>query len=365
MAWILMFAGAAVGSLLGCIYLTTRIRKFAPFHKLAESHKLLGWVLPAAPLVIGCIALYLFNTFTMFVVLLHLLFIWMGCELVMYLIRKFTKKECKFYIAGFAALLLWGVVLFIGWQNAHNIRITNYSFTTEKSLGGEPLRIVMFADSHLGITLDKDNFPKEVERIQAQNPDIVIIAGDYVDDDTKKEDMLAATEALGTLKTKYGVYFTYGNHDNGYFHYRNFEPQDLRDALTKNGVKILEDETVLIDGRFYLCGRNDRTFKERRSAQEITASLDKSKYIIMVDHQPNDYENEAAAGADLILSGHTHGGHIFPAGLIGLLLGANDRIYGTETRGSSTFVVTSGISGWAIPLKTGTFSEFCVIDIAQ
>lgn len=69
--------------------------------------------------------------------------------------------------------------------------------------------------------------------------------------------------------------------------------------------------------------------------------------------------------ADLVLSGHTHGGHIFPAGLIGLISGANDKVYGAEHIDNTDFVVTSGISGWAIPFKTGTISEYVVIDINQ
>ena len=92
-------------------------------------------------------------------------------------------------------------------------------------------------------------------------------------------------------------------------------------------------------------------------------SVDPSRYVIVLDHQPNDYDAEAASEMDLVLSGHTHGGHIFPAGLIGKLSGANDRNYGTETRGSTAFVVTSGISGWGIPYKTFTISEFVIIDI--
>ena len=95
----------------------------------------------------------------------------------------------------------------------------------------------------------------------------------------------------------------------------------------------------------------------------MTGELDPSRYAIVLDHQPNDYAAEAASGADLVLSGHTHGGHIFPAGQLGLLFGANDSIYGMQQRGDTTFIVTSGVSGWAIPIKTGCFSEFVVIDV--
>ena len=159
------------------------------------------------------------------------------------------------------------------------------------------------------------------------------------------------------------VYFIYGNHDKGYFRYRNFTAAELETALTENGVIILEDESALVDGWYYVIGRQDRSIRSRAGMAELTAGLDESKYMILLDHQPNDYANEAASPVDLVLSGHTHGGHLFPAGQIGLMMGANDRRYGTEVRNGTVFVVTSGISGWAIPFKTGTFSEVVILDI--
>ena len=95
----------------------------------------------------------------------------------------------------------------------------------------------------------------------------------------------------------------------------------------------------------------------------LAKDMNAESFNFILDHQPNDYANEAESGADLVFSGHTHGGHIWPAGQIGLLLGANDRVYGTEKRGNTEFIVTSGISGWAIPFKTGTFSEYVIIDV--
>ena len=176
--------------------------------------------------------------------------------------------------------------------------------------------------------------------------------------------MLTACEALGRLKTTYGIYSVYGNHDVGYFRYRDFTEEELQAALAENGVTLLRDESAEIGDSFTVTGRLDRSYSERETAQALTEPLDKSRYLIMLDHQPNDYGAEAAAGADLVLSGHTHGGHVFPAGLIGLLIGANERIYGTERRGNTDFLVTSGASGWAIPFKTGCISEYCVIEVS-
>ena len=102
---------------------------------------------------------------------------------------------------------------------------------------------------------------------------------------------------------------------------------------------------------------------KRLPISNLIENFDENKYTIVLDHQPADYKNFADSKVDLVLSGHTHGGHVFPAGLIGLLMHANDRVYGTETRGNTQFLVTSGASGWAIPFKTGCISEYCVIDI--
>lgn len=89
------------------------------------------------------------------------------------------------------------------------------------------------------------------------------ICGDFVDDDTEKEDLLLACEALGKLKTTYGVYFVYGNHDKGYYNSRDFSSEDLRTALTENGITVLEDEAVLVDDSFYVIGRKDRSDPSR------------------------------------------------------------------------------------------------------
>ena len=97
--------------------------------------------------------------------------------------------------------------------------------------------------------------------------------------------------------------------------------------------------------------------------QKLTENLDTSKYSIVLDHQPHDYDNQAAAKVDLVLSGHTHGGQFFPINYVGEWSGENDKTYGLETRDVTNFIVTSGISDWAIKFKTGCKSEYVVIDI--
>ena len=356
--WILLLACAAALGLGALFYLVTRVRRFSFMRKLAKEHKALSWLLAFA--LVGLLFLFAcINLVSVVIVVLHLALIWFLCDLAAWIVRRIRRTEPKRYLAGAIAILLTASYLGAGWIAAHHIRQTDYTVETAKTT--EPLRIVLIADAHLGVTLDGDGFQKTMQRIQATEPDLVAVTGDFVDDDSSAADLQAACRALGDLHTTYGVYFVYGNHDNGYFQSRDFTAADLRTALIQNGVTILEDETVPIGTQYALIGRKDRSNADRLPMDAF--SFDASRYTIVLDHQPNDYDAEAAAGVDLVLSGHTHGGHLLPAGWIGLWMGANDATYGLSTRGNTTFLITSGISGWAIPFKTGCFSEYAVIDV--
>ena len=360
--WNLIFLILALLLIAGVVYLLCRVRRFSFVKALAEKSRAASWLLAAALTCLPLLFLFV-NIFAAVIVYLHLFLFFALCDLVSFVYHKSRHSERKRYVAGAAAVLLTAIYLSAGWFFAHHVFETDYRFETSKELPDGNLRVIVIADLHLGITLDGDEFREELRKVNETRPDAVFLCGDYVDDDSPKEEMVKACSALGELETTYGVYFVFGNHDQGYFSYRDFSSDELRDELEKNGVTILRDESVLVGDSFYVVGRRDRSMAGRKSAEELTKDLDREKYIILLDHQPNDYDAEASSGADLVLSGHTHGGHIVPAGQIGLLLGMNDRIYGSERRGDTTFVVTSGISGWGIPFKTGAISEYAVIDI--
>ncbi len=363
--FVLMTVILLITAVAGIAYLVTRFHRFNIFQRLSGHGRFISWSAAAAPVVvINLLIGFMINVYSALVVTLHLIVIWMLCDLVALIIRKIRKKPFRYNYQGAAAMIVTVLYMCTGWYMAHHVFRTYYAVDADGRTGGENLRIVMIADSHIGITLDGDDFARQTERVQKERPDIVVITGDFVDDDTEASDMTAACAALGRLETTYGVYFVYGNHDNGYFGYRDFTSDRLRDELEKNGVVILEDEICDIGEHYCLIGRKDRSFSDRADMSELMSRADSSKYTIVLDHQPNDYDNEQASGADMVLSGHTHGGHIFPVGLIGLAIGANDKVYGHEKRADTDFIVTSGISGWAIPFKTGTASEYVVIDIA-
>ena len=293
-----------------------------------------------------------------------------AAELIQRAVQKRRAQPLRRYYAGAAAVLVTVLYLGIGWVQANHVWQTDYTVTTEKNVCS--LRVALLADSHVGTTFDGEGLNVHIARIQAQQPDVVVIAGDFVDEDTSKEDMIAACRALGQLDTPYGVYFAFGNHDKGLYSGggRGYTGDDLIAELQKNGVTVLQDESVLLDDRFYLVGRQDASEeldfgRSRAKIADLISELDEDKFSTVLDHQPRDYSAEADAGADLVLSGHTHGGQLIPlVQIMGWFHAAgDDRIYGTERRENTDFIVTSGISDWAIKFKTGCRSEYVIVDI--
>lgn len=349
----------AIGSL---FYLWTRFHKFSRIQRVAESHPGKSWILALIP-VLALVVLFFLKTVIATILCLHLLVFWLLCDLADRIIVRVSKKNFSRYYAGVAALVITGVYLSVGWYYGHHVYETDYRVETDKELGTDRIRIAQISDAHLGSTFDGDGFAEYMKRVQAAKPDVVVVTGDYVDDDSKKVDMVKATRALGELNTAYGVYYVYGNHDKGYFNTRDFTTEELLVEFEKNKVHVLEDEWVRLTDHVVLAGRKDRSDRSRVEAVKLMEGIDPGQYVIMLDHQPNDFDGEQKAGADLVLSGHTHGGQMFPVGITGELSGANDKTYGLEKRGETTFIVNSGISDWAIPFKTAAIAEYGIIDL--
>lgn len=326
------------------------------------NNKYISWIISLIPIIIIFV---FFNYVNFIVIIIHLAIFISIIKLIGFIIKKLLKKEILENYLVVIAILITTIYLGIGCYLDYHIFETKYEVISNKDIGVDKFRIIQLADSHIGATFDGKGFAKYIEKIGKIESDIIVITGDFVDDDTSLEDMIISCNALGKINPKYGVYFIYGNHDKGYFDYRNFKDKELREELVKNNVIILEDDVIDLTDKIYLIGRLDKRFSDRATISMLTKNLDKSKYIIDLNHQPNDYKNEEAASVDLVLSGHTHGGQLFPLGYIGLLIGANDRFYGIEKRENTTFIVNTGLSDWAIDFKTGTKSEYVIVDIVN
>ena len=351
MLWMLLFVALFAGAAAGTLYLAGRVRKFQFIEKLSKGSKKKGFFLGLL-LIAAVIAVLwkLWGSMNAVICVLHLMVFWACSDGIFGLIRRFSGKTFKRYYAGAFAILFTAGYLAVGWYQAHHVWEKDYTIETDKSVGD--LRVVMFADSHVGTTFHGEGFAQHMKEIQDLNPDVVLIAGDYVDDDSSKEDMIRCCQALRELKTTYGVYFSFGNHDKGYYDpdYRGYDGDDLIAELEK---KDRSEEMK--------AGRGNG----RASMAELTNDLDPEKFSIVIDHQPADYAAQAEAGVDLVLSGHTHGGQLFPLMNIENLTGmtSDDRVYGYEKRDNTNFIVTSGISDWAIKFKTRCRSEYVVADI--
>ena len=369
--WIIIMWTTLIITGMALVYVSNRVCKFGFIRRLTkENEKRKAFI--GGGIVFGGFGVlcWLLNFMNAIVCIVYFALAWLICDFVFFLAEKLRKQPFKRYYSGSCAVIIALAALVSGWYLNHNVWRTEYNLVTAKNI--ENLKIVMFADSHIGTTFNADKFAEHIATMQAENPDAVVIVGDYVDDDTSLEDMISSTRALGSLQTKYGIYFVFGNHDKGYYgaSHRGFSADELIAELRKNGITVLRDETALIADAFYIIGRRDfsevkEMHHQRKSMAEITAALDMNKYSLVLDHQPADYAAQAKSGVDLVLSGHTHGGQLWPFNQVGKWIGANDRIYGYEKRNNTDFIVTSGISDWAIKFKTGTKSEYVVLNIKK
>ena len=362
--WLAIFAFSILAGIAAALYLAGKVDKTGLF-SFTDSKVLRRAAALLLILVVTAVLYVTLNMTNTIVIFVHVAAFLLVGDLVGVVLRKGFKAQVASGAVDLCALILCVLYLCVGWILMHGMWETDYAIATGKDVGG--LRIAQIADSHIGAGFDGKGFAKRLLKIQETEPDILVITGDFVDDDSQKSDMLEACAALADFKTKYGVYYCLGNHDMGYYDSsrRGYTGEELIEELKRAGVIVLMDESVLVDDRFYIIGRLDADYgrASRLDTSELIKELDKDKYMIVLDHQPTDYDNEAASGVDLVLSGHTHGGQLWPLEYVQPLVSENDNVRGYERRGATDFIVTDGISDWAVKFKTGCKSEYNIIDI--
>ena len=261
--------------------------------------------------------------------------------------------------------------------NARNIKVNEYSVTVNKSCGSDKhLKAVLVADLHMGYAIGVDHITNMVEKINQQDADIVIIAGDIFDNSYDGMDDPEGIKAqLKSIKSKYGVYAVYGNHDidekilMGFtFDWggKQLHSEKMTNFMKECNIKLINDESVLINDEFYLVGRRD-TDKPgtedgtRAEISELTKDLDKTKPIFVLSHEPDELQKTADAGADIDFSGHTHDGQLFPGNLtIGLFW---ENPCGMIKKDNMYSIVTSGVGVYGTFMRVGTDAEICSVDI--
>lgn len=297
-------------------------------------------------------------------IVLHLFVFRLITQLINFIVKRLNNNIWNYIYRLMIIPILCTVLLFAyGYYNIKDVKRTEYNVTTDKNIT-QNYKAVLEADIHFGNATNEYDIQKITNRVSDENADIVMLCGDIVDESTTKAQMQNLFKILGDTKNKYGIYYVYGNHDKAqYSQSPNFTEQELTEAIEGSGITILEDSSVEINNDLILIGRKDRS-TYRMNIDEITNNLDKEKYIIAMDHQPNEFKEKAESGVDLQISGHTHGGQIFPISLINKLINFADLNYGKETFKNMEAVVTSGISGWGYPIRTDGHSEYVIINIS-
>ena len=285
--------------------------------------------------------------------------------------RRFIVVRGTAVICLILCFSLYGVLHY------QNTGISSYDIAVDKSSDNvDGLRIVLAADTHLGYSVGREMMEDMVALINSQEPDIVVFAGDIVDNDYYAlTDADGIAETLAGIEARYGVYGVYGNHDVEEALVGGFTIPVGRDArvqpevaefMKKAGIEILEDESTVVAGDITLIGRVDaskpNSDEGRKSIEELMEGVDRSRPVICIDHQPEGLEEAAAAGVDIDLSGHTHDGQIFPGNLVLKLVWDNP--YGMLKVGDMYSIVTSGVGVWGPAMRVGTDSEIAVIDVS-
>lgn len=295
-------------------------------------------------------------------VLLYLFLLTAAADAVLLCVRLAGKSSDAVKLTAEAAVLLLTAVIVVGGA-VHAAHIRTVSYSVDSGKGAEPLKLVLVSDIHIGARGIENRLQRMADAISAQEPDLVCIAGDIFNNDfSSVRDPKAAAEALGSIRSKYGVYACLGNHDcgNGF--------GEMLELLSEAGITLLREDYAVIPGRCVIYGRAERspiggTDAVRRRAFDGTGIPEAETLpLIVLDHNPAGC-GEYGKAVSLVLCGHTHRGQVFPGSLITKAMYAVD--YGSyqAAEDGPTVIVTSGIGYWGPPLKVGCDTELALIEL--
>ncbi|MET9501189.1 metallophosphoesterase [Streptomyces sp. NPDC006622] len=218
-------------------------------------------------------------------------------------------------------------------------------------------RIAVVSDIHLSPVLGRGFAQKVVDTINGTQPDLIAVVGDLVDGSVK--DLGPAAAPLAGLKARHGSYFVTGNHE--YFSGAEQWVEEVR----RLGLLPLENARTELPW-FDLAGVNDIAGASEGRGPDFTKALggrDTARACVLLAHQPVQIDDAVEHGVDLQLSGHTHGGQLWPGNL--LAAAANPTVAGLEHYGDTQLYVSRGAGAWGPPTRVGAPSDITVIELAS
>lgn len=268
----------------------------------------------------------------------------------------------SFYTQNFKYGLLMAVgivvmlIVAIGHFNAVTPKINKLSINLDKQANGlKEVKIAVASDIHMGTLIGPRRMTKFVEAIKKINPDLILLAGDIVDEDLQPVIRHDMGDVLLKLTAPLGVYAITGNHE-----YIGGVKAAVS-YLESHNITFLRDTSVKIANAFYLIGREDRSKRDRKNIENLLNGHDKNLPVIMMDHQPYELDKVAAAGIDLQFSGHTHHGQLWPLNYITNAIYEVSRGY--LKKSNTHFYVSNGFGSWGPPVRIGNRPEVVEITL--
>lgn len=263
---------------------------------------------------------------------------------------------------GTVAILVGAMVLFGAWNAWRGPKEKHFGIDRSKRYGGgRKTRIVQISDVHLGLILGVGFLDRLVERINGLKPDLVLITGDLFDPEFPDDDKAAA--GLARIRATEGVYAVSGNHEfySGMKRYFNM--------MEAAGIPVLDSEQVTTASGLQVAGIHDPTANRftilglGSDMGKAVRVIDPARPSILMAHQPKHLEPAAEARIDLIFSGHTHAGQVFPFWAVVRM--AFRYISGLYRLGPDTeLIVNTGTGFWGPPMRLGTDSQIVVADLS-
>jgi uncharacterized protein len=248
------------------------------------------------------------------------------------------------------------LTLVYGAWNATRLRTVDLEVHLPRRAGPvDRLTMVAASDLHLGALVGPRRLEKVIRRMSELQPDLVVFAGDIVDESVTPEIESRLGAIMRRLRAPLGLYAALGNHET----YSGLGANVA--CLRACGVAVLQDEAAEVGGAFRLVGRRDRSSLAVQEARlSVPGILNRSGVtsdlpVVVLDHQPTHLEEAVEAGVDLQVSGHTHDGQMFPIGLINRLI--YELNWGYLRKGLTQFYVTSGAGTWGPPVRIGSRAE--------
>ncbi|WP_067658350.1 metallophosphoesterase [Nocardia harenae] len=218
-------------------------------------------------------------------------------------------------------------------------------------------RLAVVSDTHIGPALARGFTQTVVDTVNGTAPDAIVVVGDLVDGDV--DDLRPDVAPFAELRARHGVFFVTGNHEyiSG--------AQQWVDYLPQLGMRVLQNERVALPG-FDLAGVNDLAGEDEGTGPDLDTALagrDPARPVVLLAHQPAFVDEARTHGVDLQISGHTHGGQVFPGNLLARL--ANPTLAGLDRFGDTQLYVTRGAGAWGPPVRVAAPSDVTVLTLTR